>query len=84
MRAKVPGCPGTLAPGTLPYFPPGAAYPRRFEIDQAGASVPGSVCVRRTNLARAGGNVIDVRELSPLPSATGWLHVVPSVDVWTE
>ena len=56
---------------------------RRFLIDHAGASEAVSVCVIRMNLARVGANAMVVCAPSPLPSATGLLHVVPSVDVWT-
>jgi hypothetical protein len=61
----------------------GASYIRRFLIDHAGASAALSVCVRRTNVARAGAKEMMVRGPAPLPSTTGLPHVVPSADTCT-
>ncbi len=42
-----------------------------------------SVCVIRMNWARAGANVTVVCAPVPLPSATGLLHFLPSIDTST-
>ena len=56
---------------------------QHVRIDHAGASATVSVCVIRRNFARVGAKVTVVCAPSPLPSATGLLHVVPSVDTCT-
>jgi hypothetical protein len=53
-------------------------------MDHAGAPATLSVWVIRRNLARVGANAIVVRAPSALPSATGVLHFLPSVDTCTE
>ena len=50
---------------------------------QTGAVSTEAVCVMRTNLARTGANAIEVVRPVPWPSATGALHVAPSVETWT-
>jgi hypothetical protein len=50
---------------------------------QVGAPSAGPVCVIRTNRARTGAKAIVVAYPLAVPSATGALHVVPSIDTWT-
>ena len=49
-------------------------------MDHAGAFSTAAVWVMRTNFARTGRNAIAVAGPLPCPSATGELHVVPSMD----
>jgi hypothetical protein len=53
-------------------------------MDQAGASDTLSVCVIRKKCADVGANVMVVCGPSPVPVATGSLHVTPSADTCTE
>ena len=63
------------------YLP--TAYTLKFNTDHGGAFSPLSVCVTLIKRACTGRKVATVVAGEPLPSATGALHVFPSIDTCT-
>jgi len=57
-----------------------AVYILKFNTDHGGAFSAFSVCVTLTNLACTGRKVATEVAPDPVPSATGALHEVPSID----
>src|SRR5262245_42705152 len=60
-----------------------ASYTRNSMTAQGGAASMVAVWVMRMSFARTGANEITVLRPVPFPSATGALHVAPSIDTWT-